>query len=351
MSRFELAPGKFVGGNNDPTFIIAEGGINHNGDINIAKELILMAKHCKADCIKFQKRTVEKILTREGLEKPYNNPNSFGETYGQHKHHLELSFDDFRQLKEYADRVGILFTASGWDEESIDFLDELGVPFFKLASADLTNKPLLVHTALKGKPMILSTGMATVEEIETALSLVIPYNKRIVLMQCTSSYPTPFEEIHLNVIPQFKRDYGNLAVVGFSGHEKGIAISTCAVALGAKVLERHFTLDRTMKGGDHAASLESEGLAKLVRDIRALEKALGTCEKQPQPSEKACAIKLRKSLVSATFIPQGTTVTREMLTVKGPGTGISPLEIDNIVGKKAINNIPNDIILMSNMFE
>lgn len=349
MVNFEIAPGKIIGGDS-PTFVIAEAGINHNGDVSLAKELILMAKHCRADCVKFQKRTINRILTKEGLEKPYANPNSFGETYGQHKEHLELSFEDFRQLKAYADKIGILFTASGWDEESIDFLDELGVPFFKLASADLTNKPLLEHTAKKNKPMILSTGMASMEEVRSALDIVLPLNNRIVLMQCTSSYPTPFEEIHLNVLKTFKREFGEKVVLGFSGHEKGIAISSCAVALGARVVERHFTLDRTMKGGDHAASLESEGLSKLIRDIRALERALGGEEKRPQPSEKACTIKLRKSLVSACHIPKDTIITREMLTVKGPGTGISPLLIDEMVGKVAAQNIPHDIVLMSDMF-
>lgn len=344
---FELAPGKFVG-SEYPCFVIAEAGINHQGDVNIAKDLIKTAKECGADCVKFQKRTINRILTKEGLEKPYENQNSFGKTYGEHKKHLELSFSEFRELKKYSDEIGILMTASGWDEESIDFLFELGVPFYKMASADLTNFPLLTHTAKKGLPMIISTGMADMNTVIEAVKTVSLWNSRIVLLQCTSSYPANFEDLHLNVIKTYQKTFPT-CVIGYSGHEKGVAICTAALTLGAKVIERHFTLDRTMKGGDHAASLEPQGLRTLIRNIKDTEKALGSFEKKKLPCEEACFKKLSKSIVSNCIIPKGSSIGRHMLTTKGPGTGISPMDLDKVVGKIANVDIPYDIIIKTDM--
>ncbi len=331
-------------------FVIAEAGINHQGDINIAKKLIDVAVSSGADCVKFQKRTIEKILTKQGLNQPYENKNSFGKTYGEHKQMLELSFDEFRELKNYADSLNILFTASGWDEESVDFLDDLGVPFFKMASADLTNFPLLEHTAKKGKPMIISTGMSNMKMVTNAYNLASKWNKNIVLMQCTSSYPAPFDELDLNVIKTFKIAFPN-AIIGYSGHENGIVVPIIACTLGARVIEKHFTLDRTMKGGDHAASLEPDGLRKLIRDIRTYEKAVGSYGKKIQESESACMLKLRKSLVSKYKIFKGAVIIQDMLTVKGPGTGISPMDMDSVLGKKSIVDIEEDVILLQEFFE
>lgn len=339
---------KFIG-EDYPCFFIAEAGINHNGQMNKAKELIDMAKRCGADCVKFQKRTISRILTKEGLEKPYVNDRSFGATYGEHKDFLEMSFDQFHEMKAYADSIGILFTASGWDEDSVDFLFDLGVPFFKMASADLTNFPLLVHTAKKGLPMIISTGMADMDIVCKAYDLVSKYNNDIVILQCTSSYPTLDEDIHLNVIQTYKKRFPN-AVIGYSGHERGIAISIGAVALGARLIERHFTLDRTMKGGDHAASLEETGLKRLIRNIHIIEKARGGYEKKRWPNEEKCFLKLSKSLVSMCVIPKGTKVTREMLTTKGPGRGISPMRMDEIIGMIAKEDIDEDVVLVDEYF-
>jgi sialic acid synthase len=338
---------KFVG-NTKPAYIIAEIGINHQGDVEIAKKLIDEAAKAGADAVKFQKRKISRILTKEGLEKPYENPNSFGKTYGEHKKALELSEANYAELMAYADARNVDFCASGWDEDSVDFLCELKVPFFKMASADLTNTPLLIHTAKKGKPMLLSTGMADMEMVRQAVQAVFPYNQQIAILQCTSTYPSKFEEIHLNVLKTFQQEFPE-AVIGYSGHELGIAISEAAVVLGAKIVERHFTLDRTMKGGDHAASLEPGGFAKLVRDIRHIEAAMGSFDKKIQNSEKAVFAKLGKSIVSAVAIPAGIIITRDMLTTKGPGTGISPTRMDEVVGKKAAADIPEDIIILENM--
>jgi sialic acid synthase SpsE len=344
-----LTPKDIGIGNSDRVFFVAEAGINHNGSVDRALELIKVAKACGADAVKFQKRTVSRILTKEGLNKPYDTPNSFGKTYGEHKDFLELSFDDFRKMKAYADEIGIIFMASGWDEESVDFLDSIGVSIFKMASADLTNLPLLVHTAKKNKPMILSTGMADLDIVREAYETVSMRNNKIAILQCTSSYPTLNSDINLNVIKTYQNEFKQ-AVIGYSGHEKGIAISLGAASLGAKIIERHFTLDRTMKGGDHAASLEPQGLTKLIRDIRIIEEAMGSFDKIRLPSEEKCFIKLSKSLVSTRNISKGEIITRDMLTTKGPGSGISPMDINSIIGKTAKKDIEEDVVLYNEYF-
>ncbi len=339
-----ISIGDTIVGQGHPVFIIAEIGINHQGDREIAKKLIIEAKRCGADAVKFQKRCISRILTREGLDMPYVNSNSFGKTYGEHKQALELSEEDYGELQECCRKNDIIFCASGWDEESIDFLDSAGILFFKMASADLTNLPLLEHTAAKGKPVILSTGMASLEDVKMAYNTVKKQNLQIAILQCTSTYPSRFDEINLNVIHTFKREFPD-AVIGFSGHEQGIAIPPVAVGLGACIIERHFTLDRTMKGGDHAASLEPQGFAKMVRDIRHTTEAMGCFEKEIQQSEHPIFTKLTKSIVAASDIAQGTVITPQMLTTKGPGTGISPTKIALVTGKKALRDITADTVI------
>ena len=332
-------------GDGHPAFIVAEIGINHQGDVNIARDLIQKAKECGADAVKFQKRSLTRILTKAGLDMAYDNRNSFGKTYGEHKKALELSEADYRELNIFCQKLDIIFCASGWDEESIDFLDEIGIPFFKMASADLTNFPLLIHTAKINKPMILSTGMADMKMVQAAYSQVNPINNQIAILQCTSTYPSAFSEVHLNVLQTYMKEFPD-TVIGYSGHEQGIAIPPAAVALGAKIIERHFTLDRTMKGGDHAASLEPQGFAKMVRDIRHIEEAMGNTEKKIQESEAPVFRKLAKSIVSAVNINSGETITTEMLTTKGPGTGISPMRLNELIGKISRIDIPADQVIM-----
>jgi len=343
MAKFELSPGVFVG-EGCPTYVIAEGGINHNGQMDLAKQLCKVSKENGADCVKFQKRTIHRTLCKAGLDKPYTGPQSFGPTYREHKLALELSPEQWDELKAYCQEIGIPLMGSGWDHEAIDMLDNLGVPFFKMASADLNNHPLLEYVAKKGKPMIISTGMANMEQVKAAYDLVTKYNKKIVILQCTSTYPLDEKDVHLNVIQTYKKEFPE-AVIGYSGHEKGLQISLAAVALGAKVIERHVTLDRTMKGGDHAASLEPSGLQRLVRDIRVIEDALGGYEKKIQESEKGCIVKLTKSVVSACAIKKGTVLTEEMLDAKSPGTGILPSDMPKIIGKKVTKDIDDDIVI------
>ena len=336
---------KDIGINSDSkTFFIAEAGINHNGNIINAKKLIQIAKDAGADAVKFQKRTINRILTKEGLEKDYATKNSFGKTYGEHKKYLELSFDEFRELKEYSDKLGIMMTASGWDEESVDFLDSIDVPFFKMASADLTNFPLLEHTAKKNRPIIISTGMSDFLTVQKAYNLVSKINNKVAILQCTSSYPTKLEDINLNVIKDYQIEFPN-AIIGYSGHENGIGVSIAACAIGAKIIERHFTIDKTMKGGDHCASLEPEELTSLIKNIRDVGVSMGNFIKTKLESEEKCFIKLSKSLVSNRNLKKNQIITRDDLTTKGPGNGISPMRIAEIIGKKILIDLDEDMVL------
>ena len=330
-------------GAGQPAFVIAEAGINHQGEMKYARQLIDIAAFAGADAVKFQKRKVERILTREGLDMPYANDNSFGKTYGEHKRVLELSDENYRELKSYAESKGLIFLASAWDEESADFLEELGVPAFKMASADLSNLPLLEHVARKGKPVILSTGMASMAEVQAAFEVVSRHNRQLALLQCTSTYPCRFENINLRVMQTFARKFP--CVIGYSGHELGISIPPVAVALGAKIIERHFTIDRTMRGSDHAASLEPGGLQKMIRDIRHVELALGSENKEILPEEIPIREKLAKSLVSAVPIPRGSSLSRSMLTTKGPGTGVSPARMQEVIGKRVRRDLPEDVVI------
>jgi sialic acid synthase len=331
-------------GEGHPCFIIAEIGINHQGSMKMAKRLIDAAAEAGANAAKFQKRHVERVMIKEWLDKPYTGPNSFGATYGEHKIALEFSEEEFAQLKEYTESKGLSFMASAWDEESVDVLERIGISSYKMASADLINHPLLEYIAGKGKPMILSTGMATMEEVQAAVEFVQQFTPLFAILQCTSTYPSKFEELNLRVIQRYQEEFET--VVGYSGHELGIAVPVAAVALGAKIVERHFTLDRTMKGTDQAASLEPGGFGRMVRDIRAIESALGDGEKRIQESERPIRVKLAKSLVSKLDIPTGATITREMLTTKGPGIGIPPAKMATVIGRKTKKNIPADSLIL-----
>ncbi|MFN0071861.1 MAG: N-acetylneuraminate synthase family protein [Chloroflexota bacterium] len=330
-------------GEDYPCYIIAEAGVNHNGSLDLAKKLVDIAQEAGADAVKFQKRTVGDILIAEALNRPYTVPTALGPTYGEHREKLELSADEWAELSEHCQVSGIAMLASGWDKKSVDFLDELGIPAFKVASADLTNLPLLVHTAKKNKPVILSTGMSDLDEIDLAVETIRKFNDRLILLQCTSTYPADNEKIHLRVMATYRQRYGIL--IGYSGHERGLAPTEAAVALGANVIERHFTIDRTMVGPDHAASLEPDGLRRLIRNVRNIEKALGSPEKQIVEGEWGVRERLAKSVVAAVEIPAGTTLTIEMLTLKGPGTGIKPVSVPDLVGRVTQQTIGVDTIL------
>ncbi|MBV9322226.1 MAG: N-acetylneuraminate synthase family protein [Chloroflexi bacterium] len=326
-----------------PCFVIAEGGVNHNGDPRLATELVHIAARCQADAVKFQKRTIGELLTREALERPYVHPNSLGATYGEHRHKLELDDDTWYRLRDLATRLGLEFMGSAWDRGSADLLEALDTPAIKMPSAVLTDLDLLAYVARKGRPMIVSTGMSTLSEVDQAVDRILAHTDQLILLQCTSAYPSEFVDINLRVMETFRRRYGLL--VGYSGHERGISVSEAAAALGACVVERHFTRDRTLPGPDHAASLEPTGLQKLVRDIRQIEMAMGSPDKSVAPAEVAVRARLGKSVVAAQPILAGTVISADMLTVKSPGDGIAANQLERLVGRIAEVDVLRDRLL------
>lgn len=269
------------------TFIIAEIGINHNGDLNIAKKLIDMAVFAGVDAVKFQKRTIDDVYTQEELAKPRESP--FGASQGDLKRGLEFGEQEYKEIDRYCKERKIMWFASPWDLKSVDFLEKFDIPFYKVASAMLTNDELLKR--LKGKSVILSTGMSTLEQIDHAVD-ILGFPDKLIILHCTSTYPSKPEELNLNVIPWLDERYRCL--VGYSGHETGIVESVIAVVLGASVIERHITLDRAMWGSDQAASLEPDGLNRMVRDIRMIPDILGDGVKKVYDSEIPILEKLRK---------------------------------------------------------
>lgn len=275
-------------GDGHPCFLIAEIGINHNGSLDIAKNLIAVAKNAGWNAVKFQKRTVDVVYTPEELAKPRENP--FGPTNGDLKRGLEFGLEQYRCIDEFCKEMEIPWFASCWDEPSVDFIAQFDVPCFKIASASLTDEPLLRHTRATGKPVLLSTGMSTIEEIDQAVDILGKEN--LVLMHTCSCYPSYYPELNLRMIPELRKRYD--VPVGYSGHETGIPSSSAAVALGACMVERHITLDRSMWGSDQAASLEPSGISRLARDIRLIETSMGDGVKRVEEREIAVMKKLRR---------------------------------------------------------
>jgi len=321
------------------TYIIGEIGINHIGQMNIARELIYGAYEAGADAVKFQKRDIEATYTKKMLNTPYNSKNAFGRTYGVHRDYLEFSMDQYRELKKYAEEYGLDFIVTPWDEPSVDFLEELGVEIYKIASADLTNIPLITKIAKLERPIIISTGMGLIEHVDDAINAICKYHHDIAIMYCVSLYPSEFEDINLNMIQFYQDRYPDLTV-GYSGHELGIAISTAAAVLGAKVIERHITIDRSMKGSDQSASLEIGSFRKMCRDIQITD---GCLTKPPikyySLKEYELFKKLGKSLTANRDILPNQIITPDDIVLKSPGTGIIWPERDRVLYKRALRDI------------
>jgi sialic acid synthase SpsE len=343
VSARTITIGARVVGDGQPCFVIAEGGVNHNGDPRLAAELVRIAARCQADAVKFQKRTIVELLTRAALERPYVNANSLGATYGEHRLKLELSTDEWYRLRDLAVGLGLEFMGSAWDRGSADLLDALDTPAIKLPSAVLTDLDLLEYVARMGRPMIVSTGMSTLEEVDQAVDRIVRHTDQLILLQCTSAYPSEFVDINLRVMETFRQRYGLL--VGYSGHERGIAVSEAAATLGACVVERHFTKDRTLQGPDHAASLEPTGLEKLVRDIRHIEVAMGAPQKTVAAAEVPVRARLGKSVVAAANIAAGMTIRSDMLTAKSPGDGIPANHLPKLIGRVAAVDVARDTLI------
>jgi len=275
-------------GDGRPALVLAEIGINHNGDVQVAKKLIDVAAFAGCETVKFQKRTVDVVYTPAELAKPRESP--FGETNGDLKRGLEFGQNEYEEIDAYCRSKGIAWTASCWDEESVDFIDQFDPPFYKIASASLTDDALLRHTRSKGKPIVLSTGMSTLDQIDHAVDVLGKHD--LVLLHSCSTYPAQYPELNLRVIPALRERYEVL--IGYSGHETGIASSVAAAVLGACIVERHVTLDRSLWGSDHAASLEPNGIMRVIRDIRLVEAAMGDGVKTVLPSEVPVMQKLRR---------------------------------------------------------
>lgn len=335
----ELKIGEHLIGDGHPAYVIAEIGVNHNGILQYAFDLIDAAVEAGVDAVKFQKRNLQELYPEKYLE-----DSNVGEKNLNYLlpilQQVELSDDDYHRLVDYCDEKEVTFLCSAFDPSSADFVDSLGVPAFKVASADMINLPLLDHLVQKDKPLIVSTGMSRLEEVDRTVQFLKDHQAEFALLHCNSTYPAAFEDINLRFMEKLRR-YD--VPVGYSGHERGIAVSTVASALGAAIIERHITLDRTMDGPDHAASLEPHGFKKMVRDIREIAKALGTGEEKFMTRGEILNREvLAKSLVARRDIQAGQEIKPELVTVKGPGQGLSPQRYPELMGRTALRKIGKD---------
>jgi N-acetylneuraminate synthase/N,N'-diacetyllegionaminate synthase len=328
-----------------PCLIVAEAGVNHNGRVELARRLIESAADAGADAVKFQTFRAERLAVPQAAKAAYQQRTTgASESQLQMLRRLELPLEGYPELMALCRQRGVLFMSSPFDEESADFLDDLDMPLFKIPSGELTNLPFLSHVARKGKPLIISTGMSTLEEVKTAFDTVVGEgNRQIILLHCTSGYPVDPEDANLMAMQTLAKTFG--VPVGYSDHTLGTAVPLAAVALGARVIEKHFTIDRTLPGPDHQASAEPEELASLVQGIRSVEKALGHGRKEPAASEAAVARVARKSLVAAKDIPAGTKITADLLVLRRPGTGLPPAMRASVVGRTAREDIKAGTLL------
>ena len=338
-------------GPGQPVFVIAEAGVNHNGDLKLARALIDVAVEAGADAVKFQTFRADRLATPNAPKAEYQlQTTGDAESQFEMLRRLELSADAHRELQAYCHERGIIFLSTPFDEEAVDLLDELGVPAFKISSGDLTNSPLLEHVAGKGKPVILSTGMSELSELIEAVSVLNTAGcENPVLLHCVSNYPADPAEVNLRAMQTMRSAFD--VPVGFSDHTEGIDVALAAVALGACVIEKHFTLDRASPGPDHRASLEPAGLRELVRSIRRVETALGSGRKVPTASELETAKVARRSLVAAHDIPAGATLKRDMVMMRRPGTGMSPAMLDTLLDRQATRDIAAGTLLDADMFD
>ncbi len=340
-----------VVGEGGPTFVIAEAGVNHNGELVLAKQLVEAACAAGADAVKFQSFKADRLATTNAPTAAYqrrqtNSPKSQVEMLQR----LELSLEAHRELSRYCRAKGIIFLSTPFDASSADMLADLGVPAFKIASGELTNLPFLAHVARFGKPLLISTGMSYLSEVEAALRTVREAgNQAVVLLHCVSDYPAEPADANLRAMQTLRAAFG--APVGFSDHTLGTSVALAAVALGACVVEKHLTLDRNLPGPDHQASLGPMEFQRLVEGIRTVEAALGTGIKQPTERERAIAAVARRSLVTNCDIPAGTVLEASMVEMKRPGTGLPFAALSYLIGRRVRWNIPQGTLVTAEMFE
>jgi len=313
-------------------YVIAEIGHNHEGDIKRAEHLVRRAAQAGAHAAKLQKRDNKTLYTRAMYDEVYRGRNSFGRTYGAHREALELGRDEYRRLAGLAGELGIDFFCTAFDFPSVDFAFELDLPAIKIASGDLANTPLLSYAAKTGKPLIVSTGGWSMDDVRRACDTILPVTSRLALLQCTAVYPAAPAQLHLSVIGAFRREFPGV-VVGFSGHDAGPEQSWVAYALGARVIEKHFTLDRSRPGSDHHFSLEPDQLDQLVHGLRRTREALGHPVKLPLPAEAPALHKMGKKLVAARDLDAGHVLAEHDVAIKSPGDGLSPYHMSAILGR------------------
>ena len=313
-----------------PAFIIAELGHNHGGSVETCKAMIGAAKIAGVDAVKLQKRSNKDLFTRQMYDSPYNSEHAFGATYGEHREALEFDFEQYRELKAYAENLGLVFFATAFDIPSVDFLVALGVPAIKIASGCLTDIPLITYAAKK-LPLIISTGGGSMEDVERA-DLALPDNAQAAFLQCTAAYPLQPEEANLRVIETYRDAFPDV-VIGLSDHHDGISLGPVAYMLGARIFEKHFTLSRSSKGSDHAFSLEPEGMRRFVRDIQQIPAALGDGVKRPFASEASGMRKMAKGIYPTDNFEPGHIIQPGDLALQSPGEGLPPWKVEKFYGR------------------
>ena len=327
--------------NPQTVFVIAEIGHNHQGNLDTCKKMFLAAKESGADAVKLQKRNNKTLYTKSLYNEAYNSENSYAPTYGEHREALEFNKGQYVELIRYSKEIGIFFFSTAFDFESLDFLIDLDMPAFKIASGDLLNTPLQAKIAKQGKPVLLSTGGGTFIDIKRAVDNILQYNDQLIIFHCTASYPANVEDMNLLVIPELKKLFPNL-IIGLSDHENGIDAASVGYMLGARVFEKHFTLNRSWKGTDQSFSLEPEGLRKLIRNLNRIPVLLGSSDKQLLESEKRPLKKMAKTLVAKTDLSAGQILTEADIAIKSPGGGLPPYELDKLIGKVLIKELKED---------
>lgn len=327
---------------NSDAFVIAEVGHNHQGNVDLCEQIFVAAAKAGASAVKLQKRENKVLYTREFYDSPYTGPTSYGETYGEHREFLEFGNKEYVHLQKVAKELGLIFFATAFDIPSAEFLFKLDMPVIKVASGDLRSSPLLKFLSKNNTPLILSTGGAEMKHVAQALEDVDP--SKVGLLQCTAAYPADAEEMDLRVIETFRKDFPN-TVVGLSSHDRGIAFPVAAYALGARIIEKHFTLDRSMKGTDHAFSLEPSGMEKMIRDLKLTRLALGNGIKRQHEREANGIRKMGKMLVYGANLDAGTLIKDSDFKIVSPNDGISPQEIKSLVGKRISRSVKADEIV------
>ena len=327
-------------------YFITEIGHNHQGSLKKAFELIKKAKEAGANAVKLQKRDNKSLYTKKFFNEKYNNVNSYGETYGLHREALEFGKSEYKELQTYAREINIDLFATPFDLKSLEFLSELDTPAFKIASADLKNTILQKEIAKLNKPIFLSTGGGTLDDVKRARDNISKFNNNLAILQCTASYPANIKDMNLNVIKTYLKEFPE-NVIGLSDHENGIDATPLAYMLGARIFEKHFTLDRSSKGTDHPFSLEPRGLNMLMRNLNRINLMLGSNEKKVLESEKKPIFKMAKSIVTNKSLIKGHKLTLEDLTIKSPGGGLPPFKMESLIGKILKRSFEAEEILLA----